>query len=142
MIWRTNYPNVHVRTFRKRWSFIWQCFFSAFSLWADGQSQDEFNDSFQAILNQSTIPSRNAILIAGDFNTDNGTARSGWPFVVCSFGMGNSKNNSIGMLYFVTYDNLVFANSWFRHKTTQIFFSIQFWKIIQGNWSLFGLLAF
>ena len=23
----TNYPNVHIHTFRKRWSFIWRCFF-------------------------------------------------------------------------------------------------------------------
>ena len=27
LIWYTNYPNVHVCTFCKRWSFIWQCFF-------------------------------------------------------------------------------------------------------------------
>ena len=23
----TNYPNAHIRTFCKRWSFIWRCFF-------------------------------------------------------------------------------------------------------------------
>ena len=28
-IWCTNYPNVHNRTFCKRWSFIWRCFFPA-----------------------------------------------------------------------------------------------------------------
>ena len=28
LIWCTNYPNVHVRTFCKRWSFIWRCFFA------------------------------------------------------------------------------------------------------------------
>ena len=27
-IWRTNYPNAHIRTFRKSWGFIWGCFFS------------------------------------------------------------------------------------------------------------------
>ena len=27
MIWFTNYPNVHIHTSRKRWSFIWGCFF-------------------------------------------------------------------------------------------------------------------
>ena len=27
LIWCTNYPNVHVDTFRKSWSFIWECFF-------------------------------------------------------------------------------------------------------------------
>ena len=26
-IFCTNYPNVHIHTFRKRWSFIWLCFF-------------------------------------------------------------------------------------------------------------------
>ena len=28
-IWCTNYPNIHNRTFCKRWSFIWRCFFPA-----------------------------------------------------------------------------------------------------------------
>ena len=27
LIWCTNYPNIHIHTFRKRWSFIWGCFF-------------------------------------------------------------------------------------------------------------------
>ena len=27
LIWCINYPNVHIDTFRKRWSFIWGCFF-------------------------------------------------------------------------------------------------------------------
>ena len=27
LIWCTNYPIVHIHTFRKRWSFIWGCFF-------------------------------------------------------------------------------------------------------------------
>ena len=27
LIWSTNYPNVHIHTFRKCWSFIWGCFF-------------------------------------------------------------------------------------------------------------------
>ena len=27
LIWCTNEPNAHIRTFRKRWSFIWRCFF-------------------------------------------------------------------------------------------------------------------
>ena len=26
-IWCTNEPNAHIRTFCKRWSFIWRCFF-------------------------------------------------------------------------------------------------------------------
>ena len=27
LIWCTNYRNVHIRTFFKRWSFLWRCFF-------------------------------------------------------------------------------------------------------------------
>ena len=27
LIWCTNYPNVHIHTFHKHWSFIWGCFF-------------------------------------------------------------------------------------------------------------------
>ena len=27
MIWSINYPNVHIHTFRKHWSFAWGCFF-------------------------------------------------------------------------------------------------------------------
>ena len=27
LTWCTNYPNVHIHTFRKRSSFIWECFF-------------------------------------------------------------------------------------------------------------------
>ena len=27
LIWCTNDPNAHIRTFCKRWSFIWRCFF-------------------------------------------------------------------------------------------------------------------
>ena len=27
LIWRPNHPNVHIRIFCKRWSFIWRCFF-------------------------------------------------------------------------------------------------------------------
>ena len=26
MIWCSNYRNVHIHTFRKRWTFIWECF--------------------------------------------------------------------------------------------------------------------
>ena len=29
LIWCTNYPNVHIHAFCKRWSFIWRCFFPA-----------------------------------------------------------------------------------------------------------------
>ena len=32
LIWCTNDPNVHIHTFRKRWSYIWE-FESAFYLW-------------------------------------------------------------------------------------------------------------
>ena len=32
LIWCTNDPNAHVRTFCKRWSFIWRCFFPV-SMW-------------------------------------------------------------------------------------------------------------
>ena len=28
LIWCTNHPNVHIHTFRKRWNFIWERFFS------------------------------------------------------------------------------------------------------------------
>ena len=28
MIWCTNYPNVHIRTFYKSWNFVWGCFFN------------------------------------------------------------------------------------------------------------------
>ena len=28
LIWCTEYPNVHIHTLRKRWSFIWGCFFT------------------------------------------------------------------------------------------------------------------
>ena len=27
LIWSTDYPNVHIHTFWKCWSFIWRCFF-------------------------------------------------------------------------------------------------------------------
>ena len=27
LIWCTNDPNAHIPTFRKRWSFIWRCYF-------------------------------------------------------------------------------------------------------------------
>ena len=27
-LWFTNCPNIHIHTFRKRWSFIWGCFFA------------------------------------------------------------------------------------------------------------------
>ena len=29
LIWCTNYPNVHIDTFRRRLSFMWGCFFTA-----------------------------------------------------------------------------------------------------------------
>ena len=29
LIWCTNHANVHIHTFRKRWSFVWSCFFPA-----------------------------------------------------------------------------------------------------------------
>ena len=32
LIWCTSYPNVHIFTFRRRWSFIWGCFFMWVSL--------------------------------------------------------------------------------------------------------------
>ena len=28
LIWRTNYPNIHIQTFCICWSFIWRCFFT------------------------------------------------------------------------------------------------------------------
>ena len=27
LIWCSNHPNAHIHTFRKRWSFIWVCYF-------------------------------------------------------------------------------------------------------------------
>ena len=32
LIWCTNYPNAHIHTFRKHWSFVWQSFFPVSNL--------------------------------------------------------------------------------------------------------------
>ena len=32
LIWSTNYPNAHIHTSQKCWSFIWECFFLSVSL--------------------------------------------------------------------------------------------------------------
>ena len=52
LIWCTNHPNVHIHTFRKRWCFIWGCFFpvstsGAINMrWAGPSRWDNFYPTF------------------------------------------------------------------------------------------------
>ena len=41
LIWCSNYPNVHIRNFCKRWSFIWWCFFPVSILKARADREKE-----------------------------------------------------------------------------------------------------
>ena len=52
LIWCTNYPNVHIPTFCKRWSFIWHCFFpvSILNWWKTTYSLQSFFDLFRWLL--------------------------------------------------------------------------------------------
>ena len=62
LIWRTNDPNVHIRTFCKRWSFLWRCFFAVsilnfiqeFGKSLHYQKRDSSKDVFLWILRNSS----------------------------------------------------------------------------------------
>ena len=50
LIWYSNDPNAHIRTFCKRWSFIWRCFFpvSILKNHISSQLSEIFNISFSS----------------------------------------------------------------------------------------------
>ena len=48
LIWSTNYPNVHIHTSQKCWSFIWGCFFpvSILKTYSAATIRNDFNVSY------------------------------------------------------------------------------------------------
>ena len=57
LIWCTNNPNFHVCNFRKRWSFIWRCFFS---LWVSSvQINMVFKSSHSSMFYKIVFPKVN-----------------------------------------------------------------------------------
>ena len=58
LIWCTNYPNVHTHAFRKRWSFIWQCFLPG-SMLKGGQAAPIENILEEKLLSNNEMGFRN-----------------------------------------------------------------------------------
>lgn len=79
---------------------------------------DQYKNDFYEYLQEAihNNPSSNAICIAGDLNAETGSERAGWKEVLGPFGTGSLNDNSIRLLTFATHNNLMLANSWFRHK--------------------------
>lgn len=76
--------------------------------------KDRFYIDLQNILNE--IPKRGPILVVGDLNAQMGTSRTGWEEVMGKFSCGNLNDNGLRLVSFASYNSLIIANTYFRHK--------------------------
>uniref|UniRef100_A0A914WDQ7 Endonuclease/exonuclease/phosphatase domain-containing protein n=1 Tax=Plectus sambesii TaxID=2011161 RepID=A0A914WDQ7_9BILA len=80
-------------------------------------SADDAKDNFYTKLQDTvdTIPKKDLILLAGDFNAHVGASRTGWEMTLGNFGRGDTNNNGLHLLSFATANGLLIGNSLFQH---------------------------
>ncbi|MGH0149848.1 UNVERIFIED_CONTAM: hypothetical protein FKN15_043035 [Acipenser sinensis] len=80
-------------------------------------SPDNMKDDFYTQLQDAlgTIPGRDLVILAGDFNAHVGTDRAGWEGMLGRFSVGTNNDNGLRLLSFAAFNNLIIGNSHFQH---------------------------
>ena len=86
----------------------------ALTLSATSYTKDEFYDKLTAII--SSTPSKEQLVLLGDFNARVGTDHDSWPSCLGQFGVGKMNSNGQRLLELYTHHNLCVANSFFKTK--------------------------
>ena len=76
---------------------------------SDPSVENKFYENLQNLID--SIPNSHSILLAGDFNAQNGTDTHSFPDVSVNFGTGNVNNKLVLMLSFITAKNLKLPDS-------------------------------
>ena len=84
------------------------------TLSATPDTKDEFYDKLAATL--SSIPSKEQLVLLGDFNARVGADHESWPSCLGQFGVGRMNDNGQRLLELCTYHNLCITNSFFKTK--------------------------
>ena len=84
------------------------------TLSATPDDKDEFYDRLAATI--SSIPSKEEVVLLGDFNARVGCDHDSWPSCLGQFGVGKMNDNGQRLLELCTYHNLCIANSFFKTK--------------------------
>uniref|UniRef100_A0A914VUD6 Endonuclease/exonuclease/phosphatase domain-containing protein n=1 Tax=Plectus sambesii TaxID=2011161 RepID=A0A914VUD6_9BILA len=83
----------------------------------NGVSIDDAKDKFYCKLQDTinTIPKKDLILLAGNFNVHIDASQTGWDTILSNFSQGNTNNNGLHLLSFATANGLLIGNSLFQH---------------------------
>ena len=88
------------------------------------EAKPELRDKFYAELDSvvQKSKSRNALIIAGDFNAKTGSAFQDelYKSVIGKYGKGIVNSNGVNLLNFAKLHNFRLANTFFKHKPSQI----------------------
>lgn len=76
--------------------------------------KDEFYENLASILRN--IPSKEQVVLLGDFNARVGADHDSWPSCLGQFGVGKMNENGQRLLELCTYHDLCIANSYFQTK--------------------------
>lgn len=84
------------------------------TLYATPDAKDGFYGRIAATI--SSIPSKEEVVLLGDFNTRVDADHDSWPSCLGQFGVGKMNDNGQRLLELCTYHNLCKANSFFKTK--------------------------
>ena len=79
---------------------------------------DEEREAFYSCLREAihSVPSKDKLLLLGDFNARVGRNKHAWPGVLGSHGHGKENSNGLLLLSLCAEENLVITNTVFKHK--------------------------
>ena len=79
---------------------------------------DEEGEAFYSCLREAihSVPSKDKLLVLGDFNARVGRNKHTWPGVLGSHGHGKENSNGLLLLSLCAEENLVITNTVFKHK--------------------------
>ena len=81
---------------------------------ADSDLKDKFYEDLQTVTDE--IPSRDQIILLGDFNARVGDDYKSWPTCIGQFGIGKMNENGQRLLEFCTINNLSITNTFYNGK--------------------------
>ena len=79
---------------------------------------DEEREAFYSCLREAihSVPSKDKLLLLGDFNARVSRNKHAWPGVLGSHGHGKENSNGLLLLSLCAEENLVITNTVFKHK--------------------------
>lgn len=84
------------------------------TLSAMSEAKDEFYENLAAIIR--SVPSKEQLVLLGDFNARVGADHDSWPSCLGQFGVGKMNENGQRLLEMCTFHDLCITNSYFRTK--------------------------